>query len=100
MSDYTPCRARPIFKMFKEIEKPCMIESREGLVFAFPDKHYVMRGVEGEPYIIEKELFHKSYDIVDINELTEEEHKTLDDWVLSVGGSIEESRKCSESEAK
>lgn len=96
MSDYTPCRAKPIFKMFKEFDSACMIETREGPVFAFPHKHYIMRGVEGEPYIIEKDLFHKSYDIININDLSEDELKSLDQWVESVGGSIEEVPSCSE----
>lgn len=39
--------------------------TREGVLYAFPGEDYVIRGVEGELYPIKKEIFYKTYEVID-----------------------------------
>jgi len=82
-------RKKPVVVEFREVEplvhiKTKMpekkevwgetIETREGILFAYPDQDYIIRGVEGELYPIKKEIFDKTYDVVEpLEELKVEE---------------------------
>ena len=37
------------------------IETREGLLFGYPEQDYIIRGIEGEIYPIKKTIFDKTY---------------------------------------
>jgi hypothetical protein len=37
------------------------VETLEGFKPCDPDKHYIIRGIKGEVYPIEKDIFHKTY---------------------------------------
>lgn len=41
------------------------IKTREGTLRGYPQNDFVIRGVEGEIYPIEKKIFHKTYTILD-----------------------------------
>ncbi len=45
------------------------IDTREGMLVAYPGEDYIILGVEGEVYPIGKEIFKKTYDIVEDLEL-------------------------------
>jgi len=50
------------------------IHTREGVLWAYPDLDYIIRGVEGEIYPIKKRIFDKTYDVtVDCAELRSKE---------------------------
>lgn len=42
-----------------------IIKTREGEIVGFPDEDFIIRGVEGELYPIKKEIFYKTYDVVE-----------------------------------
>jgi len=41
------------------------IETLEGTLFAYPGEHYIIRGVEGEVYPIRKDIFYRTYDVIE-----------------------------------
>ena len=41
------------------------IFTREGELFGYPDKDFVIKGVRGEIYPIGKDIFHETYDILE-----------------------------------
>ena len=41
-----------------------VIDTEEGLLFAYPEKDFIIRGVEDEVYPIKKEIFKKTYDVI------------------------------------
>lgn len=78
------CRKKPIQVEYREVEPKVLIrikmpgrvkvwgeiiETREGLLFAYPDKDYLIKGVRGEIYPIGKDIFKETYNIIydDIN---------------------------------
>jgi len=44
------------------------IQTPEGPLYAVPGMHYVIRGVKGELYPIEKEIFEETYEVIDDDE--------------------------------
>ncbi|RLC88063.1 MAG: hypothetical protein DRJ03_04135 [Chloroflexi bacterium] len=58
-------RKKPVIVEFRkvkgEVEK---IWTREGMIYAFPETDFIIRGVEGEIYPIKKEIFYKTYEII------------------------------------
>lgn len=75
-------RKKPVVVKFREVEpnheieygsykdgykkKPVeRIETLEGALLAFPGKHFVIRGVRGEIYPIEKEIFYETYEVIE-----------------------------------
>jgi hypothetical protein len=54
---------RPIPIYFKQIEEEIEVETLEGVMSGHPGDYLVM-GIEGELYIINKEIFIKSYEII------------------------------------
>ena len=59
------CRKKPIVVEFREIDIPMTIETREGALNAYPEGDFLIRGVEGEIYPIKKEIFYKTYDVIE-----------------------------------
>ena len=41
------------------------IETLEGTLFAYLGEHYIIRGVEGEVYPIRKDIFYRTYDVIE-----------------------------------
>ena len=65
MKMWQMCRNKPVIRHFREVrpdEKG--IETLEGYKPCDPKIHYIMRGVEGEEYPITKEIFAKTYDVI------------------------------------
>ena len=50
-------RKKPVVVEFREVTTKEAIETREGMLFAYPDEDYVIRGVDGELYPIKKTIF-------------------------------------------
>jgi len=58
-------RKKPVVVEFREVDGATeLINTREGALVAELGKHYIIRGIEGEHYPIEIEVFKKTYDIV------------------------------------
>jgi len=41
------------------------IKTREGTLYGYVGEDYIIRGVEGELYPIKKEIFHKTYEVIE-----------------------------------
>lgn len=58
------CRKKPIEVQFREPNAGIeTIKTREGTLNAFYGHDYIIMGVNGEVYPIEKEIFEKTYDV-------------------------------------
>ena len=70
MSEFKKCRKKPIIVHFREVEgnkeEIFTLENREGeSLIASKSEDYVMKGVDDELYPIKKDLFHRTYDIIE-----------------------------------
>jgi len=79
--EFKKCRKKPIIVEFREPKEEIkvklsdivdkddytmaeMIETLEGILYAVKGRDFVIRGVKGELYPIEKGIFKETYDIV------------------------------------
>lgn len=70
-------RKKPVVIEFREVEPNAEINikgiyveaeeilTREGALYGFPTKDYIIKGVEGEIYPIKIEIFHKTYEVIE-----------------------------------
>jgi len=59
------CRKKPLVVEFREVEGDFeVIKTLEGDLGAHKEKSFIMRGVNGEIYPIDKGIFYKTYDIL------------------------------------
>ncbi len=70
MNNWKKCKKKPIVVEYREVEEPnekihTLENEKEGTLVAYPDKDYIIRGTEGEIYPIKKQIFEKSYDIIE-----------------------------------
>jgi len=40
------------------------VHTHEGVLWAYQDEDYIIRGIEGELYPIKKRIFYKTYDVI------------------------------------
>ena len=76
MNGFRKCRKKPIIVHFREVEgdkeEIFTLENREGeSLIANKEADYVMKGIDGELYPIKKDLFHRTYDIIEEERLNE-----------------------------
>jgi hypothetical protein len=63
--DWTKCRKKPIEVEFREVRPDeSGVETLEGYKPCDPEKHFIMRGVKGEVYPIEKSIFWETYAVI------------------------------------
>ena len=66
MVEWKKCRKKPIVVEFREVQgEKETIKTREGTLTAHRYKDFVIRGLRGEIYPIGKDIFHKSYDVLE-----------------------------------
>jgi hypothetical protein len=66
MSEWKKCKKKPIEVEFREVQpNETGVETLEGFKPCDPAMHYIMRGVRGEVYPIEKTIFDETYEIVE-----------------------------------
>ena len=63
-------RKKPIVIEYREITGygAEVIQTREGILLGYPDKDFIIRGIEGEIYPIKKEIFYKTYEVIEDGE--------------------------------
>jgi len=63
MNDWKKCRKKPVVVEYREPKPPFpeTIHTREGVLCAYPKRDYIIKGVEGEIYPCNKEIFNKTY---------------------------------------
>jgi hypothetical protein len=59
------CRKKPIIVYSKQISEEFQVESLEGNYKQGKAGDHLMRGIDGELYICDKEIFEKTYDWVE-----------------------------------
>jgi hypothetical protein len=63
---WKPARKKPVRVEYREVRGETeTIETLEGTLEAKADEHYIIRGVEGEIYPIEKDVFEETYERID-----------------------------------
>ena len=60
-----PCRKRPIIVFAKQMDVKFRVRSLEGDYKQGKLGDYLMKGIDGELYICDKEIFEKTYDFVE-----------------------------------
>ena len=60
------CRKKPIIIHAKEINEPFRVNSLEGNYKQGKAGDFLMKGVDGELYICDGDIFRKTYDIVNV----------------------------------
>lgn len=66
-------RKKPVEVEFREVEGAQeIIKTLEGDLLAHNGISYIIRGVTGEIYPIRKDIFHKTYDVIEDDAETEE----------------------------
>ena len=64
--EWTKCTKKPITVEFREVGPDVTgVETLEGFKPCDPAKHYIIRGVRGEVYPIEKGIFNETYEVVE-----------------------------------
>lgn len=77
---WSKARKKPVIVEYREVQPnteldgfPCeLIKTREGEIYGWPDQDYVIRGIKGEIYPIEKDIFEKTYDRLSNDKMEEE----------------------------
>jgi len=66
LSEWKKCRKKPIIVEFREVKGECEeVVTREGTMFAYPDRDVIIRGVQGEIYPCKKDIFEQTYDVIE-----------------------------------
>ena len=65
VSNMKSCRKRPIIIHAKQINEPFRVSTLEGDYKQGKAGDYLMRGIDGELYICDKDIFERSYDWVE-----------------------------------
>ena len=61
---FNKAKKKPIVIECKQIHEPFQVDSREGLLRG-KKGDWLMKGVEGELYICDDDIFRKTYDLLD-----------------------------------
>lgn len=69
VSDMSPCRKQPIIIGCKQINEQFQVETLEGNYKTGKPGDYLMKGIDGELYIYDRDLFNRTYDFVSKYEL-------------------------------
>lgn len=63
-TSYGLCTKKPVQVEFREVRKDeKSIATLEGNLYCNRDKHFIIKGVNGEEYPIEKDIFYKTYEV-------------------------------------
>ena len=62
--DMSPCMKRPIIVHAKQINEEFRVDTLEGNYKQGNPGDFLIRGIDGELYICDKEIFEKSYDFM------------------------------------
>lgn len=62
--DWKRCRKKPITVEFREATPGEKVHTREGTLVA-QEGDYIIRGVEGEVYPIGRDIFEKTYEVIE-----------------------------------
>jgi len=64
-NEWMKCRKRPVVVEFRKVRPDeGGVETLEGFKPCNPEKHFIIRGVNGEIYPIDKDIFARTYEVV------------------------------------
>ena len=63
--DMKPCRKLPVIVHSLQVNEPFRVKSLEGNYKQGKPGDYLMRGVDGELYICDKDIYERTYEYVD-----------------------------------
>ena len=64
VKSYGTCTKKPVQVEFREVrENENHIATLEGNLYCNKDKHFIIKGIEGEEYPVEKDIFYRTYEI-------------------------------------
>jgi hypothetical protein len=64
VADMVDCRKRPIIIQCKQLKEQFRVYTLEGDYKLGKEGDYLMRGIDGELYICDKDIFERTYDIL------------------------------------
>lgn len=64
VSNLAPCRKKPIVIHSKKMDEEFQVETLEGNYKTGKSGDYLMKGIDGELYICDGDIFERSYDIL------------------------------------
>lgn len=59
--EWKACVKKPITIQYREVKVKERINTREGSLYAYPDKDVILKGIEGEIYPCKISIFKKSF---------------------------------------
>lgn len=80
MAKWGKARKKPVVVEFREVERKDLIrikypqkievwgeviETREGILYGYVGEDYIIKGVDGEIYPIKKDIFAKTYEVLE-----------------------------------
>jgi hypothetical protein len=71
MTEWKKARKKPVVVEFREVEgdeeqiETLESEGHEGVLTARAGQDFIIRGVNGEIYPIKKDIFYKTYDVIE-----------------------------------
>lgn len=86
LNEWRDAWKKPVKIRFRKVKFRELVKTREGELFAYPDKDYMIEGIDGEQYPIKKDIFDKTYTLTnevesleaEVNELKEESRKLVE----------------------
>ncbi len=75
--NWRKARKKPIIVEYAELDKPCVIQTLEGRLYAHPKDEFIIRGIKGEFYPIRKDIFYETYNIIHSSEGTSNDSDKL-----------------------
>ncbi|MFW6173613.1 MAG: hypothetical protein ACOC5T_07705 [Elusimicrobiota bacterium] len=80
--EWKNCWKKQIKIQYREVREVETIKTREGELKAYPDKDYLLKGLEGEIYPCKKDIFEKTYTTKEPTSNTENPLAGLDNETL------------------
>jgi len=57
-------RKKPVIVEYRFVNEKEEIQTREGVLYAYPGEDFIIRGVDGEIYPIKKDVFFRTYEVI------------------------------------
>ena len=64
VNNLVPCRKKPIVIHSKKMDEEFQVETLEGNYKTGKSGDYLMKGIDGELYICDGDIFERSYDVL------------------------------------
>lgn len=76
LNEWRDAWKKPVKIRFRKVKFRELVKTREGELFAYQDKDYMIEGIDGEQYPIKKDIFDKTYTLTNEVEALERKYDT------------------------